>query len=278
MIHQTLPVLFLALLPASVLAQTTKPAAISDWPKLTGKQQDRVQDLLKNFAVKDEKTHDASQQELITLGPGVVPILIARLTDLSININDKLLPVLDRICKPEHSLALAKHARDGKVVVRRFVLGKLATFGDPQVAAVFQTALKDKDADAQFRAALGLASTGDLAELERVFARCMQDWLGNVELVGKAMVHARGNPATSWLVERLGKGSTQEKVTALRLLRYCGAKDGASALKPLLDAEDHGVKKETINALRAIVEGQPPIEDLSVFQAIELAKEWKARL
>jgi hypothetical protein len=38
------------------------------------------------------------------------------------------------------------------------------------------------------------------------------------------------------------------------------------------------VRVAAINALRGIVDGQEPLEELSVFGAIELAKTWKVRV
>jgi hypothetical protein len=34
----------------------------------------------------------------------------------------------------------------------------------------------------------------------------------------------------------------------------------------------------TINALRGIVDGDGPLEQLSSFEAIEMAKKWKSRI
>ena len=55
-------------------------------------------------------------------------------------------------------------------------------------------------------------------------------------------------------------------------------KDAAGIVKPYLDAETHNVKKAAINTLRVIVAGQEPLEKLSVFQAIEMANEWKKKV
>ena len=45
-----------------------------------------------------------------------------------------------------------------------------------------------------------------------------------------------------------------------------------------LDSDDNQVRVAAINALRGIVDGQGPLEELSVFGAIELAKTWRARV
>ena len=58
-----------------------------------------------------------------------------------------------------------------------------------------------------------------------------------------------------------------------RLLRYLGTKDTVVVVRNYLTAEDHTVKKEAVNTMRAL-HGQEPIENLPVFQVIEMAKEW----
>jgi len=64
----------------------------------------------------------------------------------------------------------------------------------------------------------------------------------------------------------------------LRLLRSLAPKELTGPIVPFLDHEFQGVKKEAINTLRVIVDGAEPLEELSAFQAIEMANEWKKRL
>jgi len=64
----------------------------------------------------------------------------------------------------------------------------------------------------------------------------------------------------------------------LRMLAGCG---DASALPPIrkyLDDDDNQIRVAAINACRGIVDGDPPLEQLPVFEAIETAKKWKDRL
>ena len=45
-----------------------------------------------------------------------------------------------------------------------------------------------------------------------------------------------------------------------------------------LDDDDNSIRVATINALRGMVDGDLPVEQLSVFEAIEMAKQWKSKL
>jgi hypothetical protein len=69
------------------------------------------------------------------------------------------------------------------------------------------------------------------------------------------------------------------KVAGLRLIAACGEKESAKHLVlPFLDENDNSLRVAAINALRGIVDGDPPLNKLSVFEAIERANKWKARL
>ena len=63
-------------------------------------------------------------------------------------------------------------------------------------------------------------------------------------------------------------------------MRALGPKQSAGIISRFLDSTDSIVKKEAINTLRVIVDGKKPLplKELTVFQSIELAKQWKARL
>jgi hypothetical protein len=60
------------------------------------------------------------------------------------------------------------------------------------------------------------------------------------------------------------------------MLAGCGIKpDALPLVRPNLDSTDNSIRVAAINAMRGIVDGEPPIANLPVFEAIELAKKWK---
>ena len=67
-------------------------------------------------------------------------------------------------------------------------------------------------------------------------------------------------------------------VAGLRLLGGCGDEDSAKRVSPYLDSQDNQIRVAAINAARGIVDGDGPMEQLSVFKAIEVAKMWKRRI
>jgi hypothetical protein len=264
----------LALAPMSPAQET--PARPS-WPPLPAAQAERAKQLFANLAGNAKELHAGAETELQAMGAAAAPLLMARLSDHATNINAPLLRVLQRVTEPAHAPLLAREATSRKTVLRRFAYQRLAVFHQADLAPVFRAALRDRDEEVVFAAQLGLAGLGELEFMEAVFARCMKQWNEVAPLATAALAGARGEAATRWTLERMATGGTQATVAGLRLLRTLGVREATSGIAPFLDSEQHNIKKEAINALRAIVDGAPPLDELSVFDAIELAKEWKKR-
>ena len=111
-----------------------------------------------------------------------------------------------------------------------------------------------------------------------VFAACAEDWRSRVGIVSAVLPAARGSEGADLVLDRMPADDIAARVTGLRLLRSLAPKHYAGILAVYLDHEQSNVKKEAINALRVVVDDDPPLENLSVFQAIELAQQWRARL
>ncbi len=259
--------------------QEPAPAAVeklAEWPELAQPERDRVAALVAQFR-KAEELHADASSALVALGDGAAPWLFRQLTDLPQNVNDKILPVLDQTLDARHGALLAREARSPKLVLRRYVVRRLCTFVDPDLLPVLQHATKDKDEAVAFDASFGLVALRQWDHLPPVLQRARKDWASLRELAAQVLPKARGRGATDAVLAAVQKGGPLDKMAALRLLRSLAPKEMAATIRVFLDSEDHNVKKEAVNALRAI-HGEPPIEDLPVFRAIEMAKEWKTRL
>lgn len=272
-----------ALLAASTATPRTQatppePARKPSWPKLDSQQQERIAQLFKNLSSNSVDLRSGAETELAAIGAGAAPLMIAHLSDHDINVNDALLRVLPQVTSVEHAPLLAQQISSRRLAIRRFVVRRLAELHPADMGPVFRAVLRDRDAEVVFLAQLGITGTGDFEFMGAVFERCSEDWNGWRALVAQALSGARGEKGTRWLLERMAKGSARDQVTALRLLRTLGLREATGPIAVYLEHENHNVKKEAINALRAIVDGEPPLEELSVFQAIEMAKQWKARL
>ena len=67
-----------------------------------------------------------------------------------------------------------------------------------------------------------------------------------------------------------------DQMAGLRLLRQLAVKDHVVVVRGYLGSPDHTVKREAVNTMR-VLHGEAPIENLTVFQAIEMAKEWQKK-
>lgn len=256
----------------------TQPAPKPTWPKLKQLEADRVDQLLANFKLDNKDLHAKSVDELVTLGAGAAPLLIARLSDAKSNLNDWLTRALDRITTLEHTPLIAAETNHKIMARRRWSISRLVDLGATGVNAAYVKALADKDEEIAYRAAAGLASLGDATGMERVFTRARDDWKACRAWLEPTLQRGRGETLSKFVTDKLASKEFNDKVTALRLFRSVGAREHARKVAVELDSSDHGIKKEAINALRVVVLGEKPIDDLSVFQSIEMAKEIKGKL
>ena len=253
--------------------QDKKPVA---WPALKGTDQQKVRFLLRKLENEDPPTVEQAEVDLTAVGAGAAPILLRRLGDRKVDNRESVEAVLDRIVADEYTPLICNLGRKPDPV-RVWCVRRLARAGDRAMIEVLEQATEDKNEDVVFYAKLGLAGLGDLSGMETVFERCSGAWRELAELVGEVLPAARSNEAADWVLGKMSRDDEQSRITGLRLLRSLAPKEYAGIVKLSLDAHQHSIKKEAINTLRVIVDGDPPLENLSVFQAIEMAKEWKAR-
>lgn len=267
------------LLAAALAAQGSKPSAPAGaWPKLDAKTTERVKTLFENLGRHEAELTKKSEDELVTIGAGAAPYLINKLVDFPNNVNDSVRRVLDATTKSEHAALIAGFAREKRTALRLWVVERLATFALPEMAPVLENAQKDKEKEIAFRGSLGLVALGKKEALDAVLARCAEEWSEVGEFAMRLVAPGKRSELGTLLLKKVDGDDTKVRLAALRLLRVLGTKENAHGIAVHLDSEDHAVKKESINALRVIVDGQPALDQLSVFDEIEMAKEWKKRL
>jgi len=260
--------------------RTKSPA----WPKISKRERQRVKFQLRQLKAKDKDSGEVDVQRvaqaeaaLIAMGAGVTLELLRRLDDGDQDESDAIKRVLDSVLAPEHCPLLARLVRRKEPEVRRYVVTRLARFHRPEMEPVFQEALKDRDADVVFLAALGLGGLGEFEAMQTVFDRCRRGWPEYGGLVSEVLGPVRSKKAAQWVFARIKTDDTSGWVAGLRLLRSLAPKSFKHELQAALNSEQSSVKKAAINALRVVIDGDPPLEKLTVFQAIELAKQWRQR-
>ena len=249
------------------------------WPELSKAEQKSVGKACQALRrAKKPERREKVEADLVAFGAGACPFVLDRLSDHKTNVNDSLGRVLDQLTEPRHADLLAARVTDRKVAVRHYVVTRLTTLAKPELAEMFRGAREDKSEAVAQQAAFGLAACGATDSLAQLLQLANQSWDEHQAQLALALPAARGTEATDLVLGAVANADLPEQATALKLLRYLATSESAKAIAPYLDSEDSHVKREAINALRVVVNGEPPLETLSVFDAIERANKWKARL
>lgn len=250
---------------------------LSEWPKLKKAHSDAARAKTRQFRKTKAELHEKASAQLVDYGAGVAPILIPMIKDRTDGINDHLFGVLDAVLKPEHASLIAREAKRPSVEWRRYLMRKLATFRDVDIAPIMAKAVKDKDEDIAFYASLGMLGLGKHDGLDAVLVAAKQRWSDVSPLVAKVLTPARSADAATPVFEKIAAARPTDKMAGLRLLRYLMVKEQGMLLRTYLQAPDFSVKKEAINTAR-VVHGEKPLEKLASFQAINMAKKWLDKL
>lgn len=280
-------------LPPLVTTPESGPK-LEAWPTLTGKPAETlaadVQRLRKaHTAEMGRQAHDA----LIAAGDAAIPLLLPALEkEANEEARERVRLILIELVKPEHTRLLAKEFTSKLPAVREFALLRAAAFPDAALRADAEKALafakpdpgrKTKPPplapDELYAAALCCASTGSTKGIAELHERACKQWMPRRQELTVALVAMRGKEATDYLAPLLKHEERTKRVAALEMLGACGSKDAAVPLiRPFLDDLDGGLKIAAINALRGIVDNAAPIDNLSIFEAVEEAKKWQKRL
>ena len=266
-----------------------QPKRAEAWPEVT-------KDLGKELKTEISRLRKASTEgmasggrdALVKLGAVAAPDLIKALgKERDEDARERIVEVLDSITGWEHTRLLAEHFEDRSEHVRLLTLRRAAAFPDECIrkAAVAAMGAPEKRLDTKnevkheaYYAALAVVSSGDLAGLDILAKRAEKLWAGSGTEIRTAVEAVRGDEATEVLAKQIADGDRKQKVAALRLLAGCGSAERGKALaKSSLSDSDNSIRVAAINAMRGIVDGDLPIDKLSVFEAVELANEWKSR-
>ncbi len=254
-----------------------KATKLSEWPTLSSTDKDRVFALAMQFKKDDPKLRDAARQQLIAMGAGAVPFLLQRVSDRTENENKQLFEVFDALIESKHGALLAREVRKPIVELRRYLSQRMARFADPELLPTLTPLRKDKDELTAFHAALGCLALGEGDALQQVLTYSKTHWLEQVDLIAAVLPHARSAENGNVLFAAITKAPAADQMAGLRLARYMAVDDHKVILRTYLDSPDHAVKKEAVNVCR-VLNGEPPLEKLDVFQSIKLANEWKKKL
>ncbi len=230
---------------------------------------------------------EQAEKALIGLGAGAAPYLLEKYgKERNKDAVKRMTSVLEQITGETHTRLLAEYFTDKEAVTRIWCLRRVALYPDEGVRAAaekaFETADKRKrgrDKHEVYAAAVCSASSGSFAGFEMLCKDSESNWKDHGKSTHIALTALRGPDATQRIAPLLADEKRERKVAGLRLLAACGDKETAAPLvAPMLDSTDNSLRVGAINALRGIIDGDPPLDRLPVFEAIERANKWKARL
>jgi len=247
------------------------------WPELKRQDRDILLGCIGQFRKQKAELHAGAHARLIAIGEPGIPLLFQKVSDRPNNINRHLFEVFDAVLKERHAALLARECKKSRVELRRYLIKRLTGFADRDMLPVLVATMKDSDEETAYYAALGAFALGERSALPIVLAYSKVHWNEVGQFTAEALAKARSRQAGSWVFEAIAKAPSADKMAGLRLARYVATKDHLPILRNHLDAPDHTIKKAAINALR-VLHGEKALEKMSVFQTIEMAQEWQARL
>jgi len=262
----------------------SKVKYLTEWPKPMSKDQ-LATDIDRVIKAAIPEMAASGKEGVVAEGAAAVPSVLDRYGREKVeDAAARLRTILLEITVADQMRLLAKEFESKDLPHRTFALWRCAAFPDkeikPQAEAAWAKVVKqgDKaDSDERYAAALCATASGSMAPFDVIFEIAQKSWAKKGLELRVALESVRGAEATQKVVAKLG-GERKAKIAALKMLAGCGDRTVLPTLKPLLDESDNEIRVVTINALRGIVDGDEPLEQLSSFEAIEMAKKWKTRI
>lgn len=268
----------------NVKFDASKVTYLTEWPKPKSKDQ-LITDIDRLVKASIPEMAVGGHAGLVAEGTAAVPFLLERYgKEKDEDVLKRVKDVLVEITAPEQTRLLAKDFAHRDLLHRTFALWRCAAWPDAQIKPLAEAAWakvvkqgEKADADERYAAALCATASGSLAAFEAIFEIAQKSWAKKGAELRVALEAVRGPEPTKTLLGRLG-GERKPKIAALKMLAGCGDKSATGTLRPLLEDQDNEIRVVTINALRGIVDGDAPLDQLSAFESIEMAKKWKERI
>jgi hypothetical protein len=264
---------------------TVKIVYLTEWPK-PEKKDTLLVDIERLVKVRTPEMGVQARAALVADGASAVPFLLERYgKEKDPAAQRRLRDVLIENTAADQTRLLAKHFEKTAVLERTFALWRAAAFPDKEIAPAAEAAFAriekqgpKADPEERYAAALCCTATGSMKGLEILYQAALDDWGKRGVELRAALNGIRGPEASKIMVDKLKDADRKQKVAVMRVLSGCGDKSFAGYLRQYLDDDDNSIRVAAINALRGMVDGDPPVEQLSVFEAIEMAKQWKSKI
>lgn len=289
-----LPAAPAAVAPAAPANGLEEPEVVraDEWPELSGRESKQAEKEVSRLRkARTEEMGAEAHAALAATGAGVAPLLLKALEkEKDAEARARVVGALEAITSAEHTRLLAEEFGSRSPHVRTWCLERCARFPDPALAEPAAGALDAAEerlaksstkelARERYAAALCLTSAGGLDGLDVLFdqARSTKAWGRDGAAIRRATETLRGPEATARVLAQ-AKGQREWIVAGLRLLAGCGDDSARAFVRAQLGSSDNAIRVAAINAARGIVDGDPPVRNLPVFEAVDLAKRWQQKL
>jgi hypothetical protein len=261
------------------------PPKLKAWPK--PKSQGGLKDQVARL--RQDRSEDVAAEahaRLISMGSSAAPLLIRSLgKEKNKDARERIRFVLANLLDQQHSRLVAGSFGDKSIDVRVWALITVSRTPDPGLQKTVLghwNALAKRGDKAQeverYATGLCLLSIQDPLGLEPVVSATISHWKERAAQIRDVLNGLRSAAFDEALLGRLKATDRKQQSAALRLIAAGGTPATLSAVAPFLDSGDPTLRVDAINACRVLVAGEPPLDRIPVFEAIELAKTWKARL
>ena len=261
---------------------------LEEWPELEDEAQAK-REIARLRRAQTEAMGEEAASALTEIGAAAAPLLLkAYDKERDEAARSRVHAVLLAVTGAPHTRLLAREFDHKTAHVRHFCLLRAADFPDPGVRDAAEKTLsaleaRGEKADPQevFLAALCATSAGSEAGLDHVYEQARENWGTYGTRIRAALEAVRNEQVSDRFARQLAgavKVERSDRLALLHVLAGCGTEKATGAVRRFLDHDDNNLRIAAINALRGMVDGDPPIEKLPVFEAIEVANEWKRRL
>ncbi|MCA8969198.1 MAG: HEAT repeat domain-containing protein [Planctomycetes bacterium] len=258
--------------------KTNEPEKVT-WPAIKPVRLSITKDKIPQLVHKNEKTREKAKATIVGYGAGCAPVLLDALKHgQKPELVAELTKILDGFMEKQYVPLLEAEWTGTDEVRDAYIISTIKRFGVEGHGELFAKGLVHGDPAIRETATYALAMLGDERALHPLLLLARDSWEEKNYQIREALPKLKSETSTKWLVNHLAEGEIADRIATLRLLHSAGTKDCVRAIAPLLDAKEHLIRAEAVNALRGIMDGDPPFRKLSVFQAIEEIKKWKARV
>lgn len=267
-------------------AKSTDGADAAKFPKLTAMDQQKLERLLEGLKTKNQADRDAKEAEIVKLGRGIIPTLVAKAHDQHKLQAPALVDAIDKLTGEPDFAFIQGLLRDPAPIVRGFAVRKLAALrpkqpGEDKVLVdLLVPVLNDADADVKLGAALALADQHRPDGLLVLIDALKSDDKQKQAQVEAALPKLKDRNAHGLVeAELTGKAKDADRrMLVLRAVGMIGDPKSGPLLAQSLEESNSRIQETTVNALRRAMDGAAPLEFATVFDLVKEVEAWKKRL